>query len=90
MRTPSSGPWAAPTPIRHGATNLRANPRVSLQDGKTTRDYDARELDGDERAIWWERAVAAFPEYARFQKRTERRIPVFVLEPIDDGSPPRK
>ena len=59
--------------------NLRANPLVELQDGAEKHDYTAREVDGDERAVWWERAVAAFPTYATYQKKTERVIPVFVL-----------
>jgi hypothetical protein len=41
---------------------------------------NARELDGDERAAWWDRAVAAFPPYADYQQKTDRLIPVFVLE----------
>jgi deazaflavin-dependent oxidoreductase (nitroreductase family) len=60
--------------------NLLANPHVELQDGATKRDYTARELSGDERAAWWERAVAAWPDYAEYQTKTERLIPVFVLE----------
>jgi hypothetical protein len=44
----------------------------------------ARELAGEEKAAWWERAVAAWPDYAGYQKRTDREIPVFVLEPVDD------
>jgi deazaflavin-dependent oxidoreductase (nitroreductase family) len=44
----------------------------------------ARELTGDEKAKWWERAVAAYPDYANYQERTNREIPVFVLEPISD------
>jgi F420H(2)-dependent quinone reductase len=62
--------------------NLVANPHVELQDGAVTRDYTARELDGDEYAAWWERAVAAWPDYAEYQKKTDRRIAVFVLEPL--------
>ena len=58
------------------------NPRVELQDGPVTRDYDAHELSGDEKAVWWERAVAAFPPYADYQKKTDRPIPVFVLTPV--------
>ncbi|HYI24748.1 MAG TPA: nitroreductase family deazaflavin-dependent oxidoreductase [Thermomicrobiales bacterium] len=65
--------------------NLIANPHVELQDGETRRDYMAREVFGDEKAIWWERAVAAFPDYADYQKKTARQIPVFVLTPIADG-----
>ena len=59
--------------------NLRKEPRVELQDGDARHDYVAREVDGDERAVWWERAVAAFPTYATYEKKTARLIPVFVL-----------
>ena len=61
--------------------NLVANPHVELQDGTVTKEYDARRVEGDERAEWWERAVAAYPPYAEYQTRTDRQIPVFVLEP---------
>jgi F420H(2)-dependent quinone reductase len=61
--------------------NLVANPHVELQDGTVRREYDARELSGDERAQWWERGVAAYPPYAEYQQKTDRQIPVFVLEP---------
>lgn len=61
--------------------NVAKNPRVELQDGSVTRDYDAREVLGDEKAVWWERAVAAFPDYAEYQTKTDRQIPVFVLTP---------
>jgi len=61
--------------------NLVANPHVELQDGAVRRDYDAVVVEGDERAEWWERAVAAWPEYAGYQTRTDRQIPVFVLTP---------
>ena len=61
--------------------NLTANPHVELQDGTVTKEYDARELSGDERAEWWERSVAAYPPYAEYQEKTDRQIPVFVLEP---------
>jgi F420H(2)-dependent quinone reductase len=60
--------------------NLIANPRVELQDGPERHDLVAREVTGEERALWWERAVAAYPDYADYQKRTTREIPVFVLE----------
>ena len=63
--------------------NLKANPHVELQDGETRRDYRARQLEGDEYATWWERSVAVWPDYAEYQKKTDRKIPVFVLEPID-------
>jgi deazaflavin-dependent oxidoreductase (nitroreductase family) len=60
--------------------NVKADPHVELQDGTETRDYTAREVFGDEKAVWWERAVAAYPDYADYQRRTTRQIPVFVLE----------
>ena len=62
--------------------NIKKNPRVELQDGAVTRDYDAREVFGDEKATWWERAVQAWPDYAEYQKKTDRQIPVFVLSPV--------
>ncbi|MGH3640017.1 MAG: nitroreductase family deazaflavin-dependent oxidoreductase [Mycobacterium sp.] len=62
--------------------NIKANPRVELQDGAVTKDYDAREVLGEEKAVWWERAVAAWPDYAEYQKKTDRQIPVFVLTPV--------
>lgn len=65
------------------AGNMRKQPHVELQDRADKRDYRARELDGDERAAWWERAVAAFPPYAEYQTKTDRRIAVFVLEPFE-------
>jgi deazaflavin-dependent oxidoreductase (nitroreductase family) len=61
--------------------NLRANPDVVLQDGLETWAMTAREISGEERAIWWERAVAAYPSYADYQEKTDRLIPLFVLEP---------
>ena len=63
--------------------NLTANPHVELQDGSVKRDYQAREVHDFERAAWWERAVATWPDYAEYQKKTTRTIPVFVLTPID-------
>jgi deazaflavin-dependent oxidoreductase (nitroreductase family) len=62
--------------------NVKANPLVELQDGTVTRDYRAREVFGDEKAVWWERAVATWPDYAEYQKKTDREIPVFVLSPV--------
>jgi deazaflavin-dependent oxidoreductase (nitroreductase family) len=59
--------------------NLVTNPTsVVLQDGPEPFDVDVRELHGDEKATWWERAVAAYPPYADYQKKTEREIPVFL------------
>jgi deazaflavin-dependent oxidoreductase (nitroreductase family) len=60
--------------------SLTANPEVELQDGPETRNVTARQVFGDEKASWWERAVAAYPDYAAYQKKTTRQIPVFVLE----------
>lgn len=62
--------------------NIKAHPRVELLDGDVTKDYEAREIDGDEKAAWWERAVAAWPDYDEYQAKTDRQIPVFVLTPI--------
>ena len=61
--------------------NIKAYPEISLQDGTVTREYTAREVSGEERAQWWDRAVAAFPSYAEYQTKTDREIPVFVLDP---------
>ena len=59
--------------------NLTADPQaVTIQDGAQPFDVDVREADGDERSVWWDRAVAAFPPYAEYQERTTRRIPLFV------------
>jgi len=62
--------------------NIKANPRVELQDGPDSGDYEAREVFGEERALWWERAVATWPDYDDYQKKTDRQIPVFVLTPV--------
>lgn len=61
--------------------NLKKQPHVELQDGALKRDYTARELAGDEKALWWNRAVETWPAYAAYQAKTDRQIPVFVLEP---------
>lgn len=62
--------------------NLRKNAHVELQDGAVTRDYLARELEGDERAEWWPRATAVWPDYDAYQQKTDRLIAIFLLEPI--------
>ena len=62
--------------------NIKANPQVELQDGTDTMDCEAREVFGDEKAQWWERAVAAWPDYAEYQTKTDRQIPLFVLTPV--------
>jgi F420H(2)-dependent quinone reductase len=61
--------------------NLVANPHVELQDGTVRKDYYAREVFGGERDEWWRRGVEAYPPYAEYQQKTDRQIPVFVLEP---------
>ncbi|OZE76247.1 MULTISPECIES: nitroreductase family deazaflavin-dependent oxidoreductase [Nocardiaceae] len=62
--------------------NVKAEPLVELQDGTEKHDYVAREVTGDEKAVWWERSVAAYPDYADYQKKTDREIPVFVLSRV--------
>lgn len=64
--------------------NVLANPHVEVQDGPQKRDMIAREVTGDEKARWWVRAVEAYPDYADYQAKTERQIPVFVLEPANE------
>ena len=62
--------------------NIAAHPRVELQDQTAVGDFQAREVFGDEKAIWWQRAVEGWPDYADYQRKTDREIPVFVLTPI--------
>jgi F420H(2)-dependent quinone reductase len=69
---PSNPAWVA---------NLRKNPLVEVQDGTARGDYRAREASGDERAEWWTRALEIWPDYDSYQAKTERQIPVFLLEP---------
>ena len=57
---------------------------VEVQDGAVKKPYVARQVSGEEKATWWERAVAVWPHYAEYQERTDREIPVFVLEPVTD------
>jgi len=66
--------------------NLVADPRVEVRDGSVVRAMTAREVTGEEKAIWWQRCVAAYPDYADYQVRTDREIPVFVLTPVADPS----
>ena len=63
--------------------NVKANPHVELQDGPVKQDMVAREVVGDEKAEWWARAVEVWPAYDEYQQKTERVIPVFVLEPMN-------
>lgn len=61
--------------------NLVAHPLVEVQDETTKGDYLARLLQGEEREQWWQRAVEVWPDYAEYQTKTDREIPLFVLEP---------
>jgi deazaflavin-dependent oxidoreductase (nitroreductase family) len=61
--------------------NLLAHPDVTLQDGPEVHDLRAREVAGDEKALWWSRATEAWPPYDEYQSRTTRVIPLVVLEP---------
>ena len=63
--------------------NVVAEPHVELQDGPVRQDMTAREVSGAEKDEWWARAVEAWPAYADYQAKTDRAIPVFVLEPVD-------
>lgn len=62
--------------------NVGAEPHVELQDGPVRQDMRAREVTGEGKARWWERAVEAFPDYADYQAKTDHEIPVFVLSPM--------
>jgi len=63
--------------------NFKANPTVDLQDGAVKKTYRARELEGEERAEWWEYAVQTWATYGEYQQKTDRQIPIFLLEPVD-------
>lgn len=88
MRVEHEGEYAVVASLggapRHPAWyfNITKNPRVELQDGTVVKEYDAREVTGAEKAVWWQRAVAAYPGYAEYQQKTDRQIPVFVLTPV--------
>ena len=88
MRVENNGEYALVASKGGAATNpvwyynLRANPdQVTIQDGAEPFGVRVREVSGDERQAWWQRAVAAYPPYAEYQTRTERQIPVFVASP---------
>jgi deazaflavin-dependent oxidoreductase (nitroreductase family) len=88
MRVEHDGAYAAVASLGGAAKNpvwyynVMAEPQVELQDGPSKWDMVAREVHGEEKAQWWERAVAAYPDYAEYQTKTEREIPVFVLEAV--------
>lgn len=61
--------------------NIQADPEaLMVQDGADRFDATARELEGEEREIWWQRAVEAYPPYAKYQEKTERQIPVLLVK----------
>jgi F420H(2)-dependent quinone reductase len=62
--------------------NLKSHPVIELQDGPVKQEMTVREVTGEEKAVWWERAVAAFPDYADYQRKTDREIPAFLAEPV--------
>lgn len=64
--------------------NVTKHPVIELQDGPVRQDMTVREVTGEEKAIWWKRAVEAFPNYAEYQRRTDREIPLLVAEPVAD------
>ena len=89
MRVEDDGVYAVVASLGGAPTNplwyhnLKANPHVELQDGAAKRDYLAREAMADEKALWWARALKTWPDYAKYQAKTTRQIPVFVLEPLE-------
>ncbi len=93
MRVESDGSYAAVASLGGSPknptwyANVLAHPTVEVQDGPRRFDAVAREVTGDEKALWWERAVAAYPDYATYQTKTNREIPVFVLEPVETSAP---
>ena len=88
MRVEHGGQYAVVASLGGAPTNpvwyynVVKHPRVELQDGTATGDYEAREVFGEEKATWWDRAVEVWPDYAEYQAKTDREIPVFVLTPI--------
>jgi F420H(2)-dependent quinone reductase len=89
MKVEHEGAYAAVASVGGGPKhplwyhNLVADPRVELQDGQVLQDMTAREATGEEKATWWKRAVEAFPPYAEYQEKTDREIPLFILERAD-------
>lgn len=89
MRVEHEGSYAAVASLGGAPThpvwywNIRALPDVEVRDKDRVGDFVAREVTGAERDLWWDRAVAAYPDYRDYQEKTERTIPVFVLDPRD-------
>ncbi len=95
MRVEHEGRYAAVASKGGEPTNPQwyasvvADPVIELQDGTVTGEYRAREVSGDEKVLWWRRAVDVYPDYADYQRKTDRQIPVFVLEPVSGSAPAR-
>jgi deazaflavin-dependent oxidoreductase (nitroreductase family) len=89
MRVEHDGTYAVVASLGGAPTNpnwyhnVVQHPHVELQDGATKHDYLAHEAMGDEKALWWARAVETWPDYANYQLKTDRQIPVFVLDPME-------
>ncbi|MDO8395553.1 MAG: nitroreductase family deazaflavin-dependent oxidoreductase [Dietzia sp.] len=89
MRVEHEGSYAAVASLGGAPThpvwywNIRAHPDVEVRDKDRVGDFVAREVTGAERDLWWDRAVAVYPDYRDYQEKTERTIPVFVLDPRD-------
>ena len=89
MRVEHDGSYAAVASLGGAPThpvwywNIKAHPHVEVRDKDRVGDFVAREVTGAERDLWWDRAVAVYPDYRDYQEKTERTIPVFVLDPRD-------
>lgn len=89
MRVEHEGSYAAVASLAGAPThpvwywNIKAHPQVELRDKDRVGDFVAREVTGAERDMWWDRAVAVYPDYRDYQAKTDRTIPVFVLDPRD-------
>ncbi|MBB1053489.1 MULTISPECIES: nitroreductase family deazaflavin-dependent oxidoreductase [unclassified Dietzia] len=89
MRVEHDGSYAAVASLGGAPThpvwywNIKAHPHVEVRDKDRVGDFLAREVTGAERDLWWDRAVAVYPDYRDYQEKAERTIPVFVLDPRD-------
>lgn len=88
MRVEHDGTYAAVASMNGAPShpswyhNIVADPQVMIQDGEHPRDMTARIASGDEKDLWWQRAVAAYPDYETYQANTDRDIPVVLIEPV--------
>ena len=71
----------------HWYASLAAGQVIEIQDGRVTGEYRPREVFGNEKALWWNRAVDAYADYAEYQRQIKRQIPLFVLEPVNGDRP---